>query len=62
MAPQFGLGKAPEVLSPVNVAAVSVGEHLRLQNQAVEITISEQPGIRSGIRPNKSCCHAGPFA
>jgi hypothetical protein len=45
MAPQFGLGKAPEVLSPVNVAAVSVGEHLRLQNQAVEITVSEQPGI-----------------
>ena len=45
MAPQFGLGKAPEVFSPVNVAAVTVGEHLRLQNQAVEITVSEQPGI-----------------
>ena len=45
MAPQFGLGKAPEVLSPVNVAAVTVGEHLCVQNQAVEITISEQPGI-----------------
>ena len=45
MAPQFGLGKAQEVLSPVNVAAVTVGEHLRVQNQAGEITISEQPGI-----------------
>ena len=32
MAPQFGLGKAPEILYPVNVAAVTVGEHLRVQN------------------------------
>ena len=45
IAPQFGLGKAPEVLSPVNVTAVTVGEHLRLQNQAVAITVSERPGI-----------------
>ncbi|MCI0427577.1 MAG: hypothetical protein L0Z46_06145 [Nitrospiraceae bacterium] len=27
MAPQFGLGEAPEILYPVNVAAVTVGEH-----------------------------------
>lgn len=26
MAPQFGLGEAPEILYPVNVAAVTVGE------------------------------------
>jgi hypothetical protein len=45
MAPQFGLGKALEVLSPVNVMAVAVGEHLRVQNQAVAITVSEQRGI-----------------
>ena len=45
MAPQFGLGKAPEVLSPVNVTAVAVSEHLRVQNQAVAITVSEQRGI-----------------
>ena len=31
-ASQFGLGKAPEILYPVNVAAVTVGEHLRVQN------------------------------
>jgi len=55
MALQFGLGKAPEVLSPVNVMAVAVGEHLRVQNQAVEITISEQPGIApESIRINRA--------
>lgn len=26
MAPQFGLGEAPEILYPVNVAVVTVGE------------------------------------
>jgi hypothetical protein len=45
MAPQFGLGKAPEILYPVNMTAETVGEHLRVQNQAVAITVSEQPGI-----------------
>jgi hypothetical protein len=33
MAPQFGLDKAPEILYRVNVAAVIVSEHLRVQNQ-----------------------------
>ena len=45
MAPQVGLGKALEILYPVNVAAVTVGEHLRVPNQAVSATVSEQPGI-----------------
>lgn len=55
MAPQFGLGKAPEVLSPVNVMAVAVGEHLRVQNQAVAITVSEQRGIApESIRINRA--------
>lgn len=45
MAPQFDLGKAPNLHYPFNVAAVTVCEHLCVQNQAVEITISEQPGI-----------------
>jgi hypothetical protein len=47
MAPQFDLGKAPNIYYLFNVAAVTVCEHLRVQNQAVEITISEQPGIAS---------------
>jgi hypothetical protein len=55
MTPQFGLGKSPEILYPVNVAAVTVGEHLRVQNQAVAITVSEQPGIAPGsIRMNRA--------
>jgi hypothetical protein len=32
LAPQFGFGKAPEILYSVNVAAVTVGEYLRAQN------------------------------
>ena len=47
MAPQFDLGKAPNIYYLFNVAAVTVCEHLRVQNQAVEITISEQLGIAS---------------
>ena len=54
-APQFGLGKSPEILYPVNVAAVTVGEHLRVQSQAVAITVSEQPDIAPGsIRMNRA--------
>ena len=45
MAPQCDLRKAPNIHYPFNVAAVTVCEHLRVQNQEVEITISEQPGI-----------------
>lgn len=53
MAPQFGLDKAPEILYRVNVAAVIVSEHLRVQNQAVAITVSEKPGIApESIRVN----------
>jgi len=37
MARQFGLDKAPEILYPVNVAAVTVGVHPRVRNQAVAI-------------------------
>ena len=55
MAPQVGLGKALEILYPVNVAAVTVGEHLRVPNQAVAATVSEQPGIALGsIRANRA--------
>jgi len=55
MTPQFGLDKAPEILYPVNVAAVTMGEHLRVQNQAVAITVSEQPGIApESIRINRA--------
>ncbi len=61
MAPQFGLGKAPEVLSPLTVTAVAVGEHLRVQNQAVAITVSEQQGIAAGsiriiVLPRETFC------
>ena len=45
MALQFRLGRAPEVFYPVNGSAVTVGEHLCFQHQAVAITVSEQPGI-----------------
>lgn len=45
MALQFRLGRAPEGLYPVNGSAVTVGEHLCIQHQAVAITVSEQPGI-----------------
>ena len=45
MARQFSLGKTPEILYTVNVAAVIVGVHLRVQNQAVAITVSEQHSI-----------------
>ena len=41
-ASQFGLGKAPEILYPVNVLAVTVSEHLRVQNQAVAIIVTKQ--------------------
>lgn len=34
MAPQFGLGNVPEILYPVHVEAVTVGEHLHVQNPA----------------------------
>jgi hypothetical protein len=55
MAPQFGLDKAPEILYRVNVAAVIVSEHLRVQNQAVAITVSEKPGIApESIRVNRA--------
>jgi len=55
IAPQFGLGKAPVILYPINVAAVTAGEHLRVQNQAVAITVSEQPGIApESIRINRA--------
>jgi len=37
IAPQFDLGKALEILYPVNAATVTVGDHLRVQNQAMAI-------------------------
>lgn len=49
MAPQFDLGKAPNIYYLFNVAAVTVCEHLCAQNQAVTITVIEQPGLAPGF-------------
>lgn len=54
-ASQFGLGNAPEILYLGNVAAVTVGEHLRVQNQAVAIIVTKQRGTApESIRTNRA--------
>lgn len=61
MTPQFGLGKAPEIHYPFNVAAVTVCEHLRVQNQAVAITVSKQPSMAlESIRINRAATREQP--